>query len=442
MKKSSIFGWKEVFSFTLRQTLKNKAFCISFIIMLMISILSMPIISLLMNKDEEEKGLTNEITSVYVNNKSGFDSLDFNQASLPQPFSDIEFKIMTGTVEEVSDLIETKENTSVILSITNAQGMYHFDFIKPSKGPLSKDNVTHLSEVVLAYFETYRIETLQISGDQLAMLNATVDTKISMVDTQGVEIIKEDTSISYSEYWFIYGIFMVVLMVNTMASSQIAMSIVSDKSSKVVEYLLTSIKPMAIIVGKVLAMLTAVILQMVCLLVGIFASNQVTSKFIGNSESILAQVLPENILSSLNLGNVIICIVLIGLGFLFYATLAGLAGSTVSKMEEAGEGLTLFTIVNLVGAYIGIAAANVLMSVGVNGFVNFACLFPLSSPFILPGAIIVGKMSFGTAAVAIVLQLVFVILLFKFVAKVYSALILHSGNKIGIKQLFQLSKSA
>jgi ABC-2 type transport system permease protein len=121
--------------------------------------------------------------------------------------------------------------------------------------------------------------------------------------------------------------------------------------------------------------------------------------------------------------------------------LAGIAGATVSRLEEINEGLTIFTMVSLVGVYIGLGAANTLIGAGTNAFVVFAFLFPLSSPFVLPGAILVGNASLPIVALAIALELVLIILLFRFVAKIYETLILHNGNTIKLKQLFQISKS-
>ena len=73
--------------------------------------------------------------------------------------------------------------------------------------------------------------------------------------------------------------------------------------------------------------------------------------------------------------NILICFLLIILGMIFYATLAGLAGATVSRIEEMTEGLTLFTFTNLIGVYTALGAANVLMGPGINGFVIFSFLF-------------------------------------------------------------------
>ena len=47
MKKSNIAGWKDVFSFTFIQTIKNKAFIISFLITLVLSLVSIPFLNLI-----------------------------------------------------------------------------------------------------------------------------------------------------------------------------------------------------------------------------------------------------------------------------------------------------------------------------------------------------------------------------------------------------------
>jgi ABC-2 type transport system permease protein len=154
----------------------------------------------------------------------------------------------------------------------------------------------------------------------------------------------------------------------------------------------------------------------------------------------LSQLLPSDLFANINITNMLLCIILVFLGLVFYAVLAGLAGATVSRLEEINEGLTLFTMISLVGVYIGLGAANALMGSGINAFVIFAFLFPLSSPFVLPGAILVGKASLPLIGIAIVLQLTFIMILFSFVARVYETLILHNGNTIKLKQLFHISK--
>lgn len=442
MKKSSITGWKDVFSFTLVQTLKSKAFIVSFVLFIVLSIASMPVLSIIMNKDTKIEDGTNPIQKVYINNKVTWSNGEFLPTLSEENLSHIKFETLTEDYDTVVNRIEQEENTSVIVNIAETESTFQLDFIKSSNGSVNESNVQALSEALLKSFDEYRINHLGITEEQLAIIKANVTTSATIADVNGNAVIVEDTSITDSQYWFIYGILFVVLMVNVMASSQIASSVVSDKSSKVLEYLLTSVRPLAIMVGKILAMLAVVLLQFVGIFVCLLISNKVTSiVFPTNGENMISQFLPSGIFDNVNIINVILCIAVILLGMIFYATLAGLAGATVSRIEEASESLTLFTFVNLAGAYIGMGAAGVLMASGTNGFVTFALLFPLSSPFLLPGAMFVGKVSVGMSILSIVLLVIFVILLFKFVAKVYETLILHNGNRIGLKELVKISKN-
>lgn len=442
MKKSNITGWKDVFTFTFVQTFKGKAFLVTYIILLILAAVSMPLISMLTSGNKSDVNEPSPITKVYVNNKTSLPDIDLSGIHKEKTMSGITFETMKEDYDTVSDRIEKSEKESVILTIAEKDGTYSLDFVKAGSGPVKDNDLSALTTAVTKQFDAFKINALGITKDQTAIIHAPVNTKVTMLDASGKSIVKKDTSISGSEYWFIYGLLFVVMMVNIMASSQIATSIVTEKSTRVIEYLLTSVKPLALMVGKTLATLLAVLLQMISLIVVVFLSNKVSAGIsYGNGEDVISKYLPANIFQNINIFNIIFCLILILLGMVFYATLASLAGATVSKLEEIQEGLTLFTFTNLIGVYIGLAAANILMASGNNGFVTFAFLFPLSSPFILPGSILIGKVGAPMIAAAIVLQIVFIILLFQFVAKVFETLILHTGNRFKIKDVIKLFKT-
>jgi ABC-2 type transport system permease protein len=441
MKKSNLTGWQEVFSFTLVQTLKSKTFLVSYAILLALVLISMPLITLLTNSGKEDPNAPSPIEMVYVENKTTLPNMDFSQLTQQEAFQNVTFTALEEDYTSVEDRIDSEEDTSVLLSISEDASSYSLAFVKSGSGPVDDKSLNQLGNAVQEQFEAFRIQTLGISNEQITMLQAPVTTAVALTDTQGNVIEKEDSSISFNEYWLMYGVLFVVLMVNTMGATQIATSIVTEKSTRVVEYLLTSIKPLALMVGKILATLIAVLIQMISMVIMVFVSNLISGTLsAGNESTLMSEYLPKNIFENINVFNIILCFLLVILAFIFYATLAGLAGATVSKMEELNEGLTLFTFTNIIGAYIAIGALGTLMGSGLNAFVTFALLFPLSSPFILPGAIIIGKVSAPIIAAAIALQIVFILLLFKFVAAVYETLILHNGNTIKIKELMKISK--
>ena len=81
------------------------------------------------------------------------------------------------------------------------------------------------------------------------------------------------------------------------------------------------------------------------------------------------------------------------------------------------------------------------MATGDNAFVTFALIFPLSSSFLLPAALLVGKANFWIALIAIVVLALSIVLMFKFVAKVYEGLILHNGSRLKFKEVLAIAKN-
>lgn len=438
MKKNSLTGWKEVFSFTLIQTLKNKAYIVSSIILIVLMLVSVPVSNIILGNDKGSG--PNPIQKVYVINETALQNLDFSPLLQEEFLDHITFEVSQEPFDTITKRIEESEGTSVLLRLSENDSMYSLDLVKSSKGSVNDSSLQKLGEAISKSFHILKIKAMGITPEQSAFLDTKVSTSLTLTDAEGNPIVKEDTSISNAEYWFVYGLLFIIMMVNIMASTQIATAIATDKSTRVVEYLLTSVRPLALMFGKVLAMLVAVLAQLISFAIMIFISNKVFSSGSTNGNA-LAQFLPQDIFKNLNIINIILCLLMVALGLIFYGILAGIAGATVSKLEEIQEGLTLFTITNLVGVYIGLGAANTMMLSGTNTYVMFSLLFPLSSPFLLPGAILVGKTSMAVVAIAVALQLVFTILLFMFAAKIYEALILHNGNTIKPKDLFKLSKT-
>lgn len=437
--KNKLSGWKDVFSFTLGQTLKSKAFIASFIIMAVLALAASPVMSMLSSASEENDEYT--ITKIYVYDETGIFDADITRTMLSAEGWKVEISASGAAkdsqgYEELAAAVDETETSAVLLFVTREEWSVEMLLEYSGNGDASGTEISAFEEVLYTAFEESRYNSLGIDASQREILSAEVVTNIAHADSEGNIELDEDTSISDFEYWFVYALLFIGMMICMMVGSQVANAIIVEKSSKVVEYLLTSIKPLAIIVGKVLAMLCVVMTEIVGLIVVFAVSNAVTGQKTG--ENVLAQLISPEVLGALNPLNIILGLLFIALGMIFYATLAGLAGATVSRMEEAGEGLVMFTVSMLAGVYIGIAAAGSLLGAGDNPFAIFAMLFPLSSPFLMPGAILIGKAQAWIIVAAFALILVLIVLLFAFVARVYEALIVYNGNRIGLKQLFKM----
>lgn len=436
--KNKLSGWKDVFSFTLTQTLKSKPFIVSFVIMMVLALVASPVMSMISDVDGGNENYT--ITKMYVYDETGY----FNEDTVVPMLKDggWEVQVAQGAApldkeyEELCARVDKSETSAVILSITAKEGPVEAFLEYSGSGEIKRAELTAFEQVLSEALEECRYNVLGVDKEQSKLLSAQIVTNVSHSDINGNVIENEDTSISSFEYYFLYALVFIGMMICMMTGSQVATSVVVEKSSKVVEYLLTTIKPLAIIVGKVLAMLCVVVTEIVGLIVVFAVSNAITGQKTG--ENMLANLISPEVLGMLSPLNIALGLVFITLGMVFYATLAGLAGATVSRMEEMGEGLLIFTITMLVGLYIGVGAASSLLGAGDNPFAMFAMLFPLSSPFLMPGAIVIGKAPLWITVVSLLLLVGLVALLFWFVARVYEVLIVHNGNRIKLKQLFKM----
>ena len=438
MKKDNLRGWKDVFTFTLVQTLKSKTYIVTLIIMMAIAMISMPLMNTFLLNGVEEGPEKSAVEKVYLYNMTLYRNLDLEN-ELTEAYQHIVFEDTVGDTAALETKIQEEETNSVILFLVEDEQNCYIQFLRSPDGDVTNYELQMLGQYVQNAYTKAKIKLLGLTEEQMTFFETSVVASSSIVDTENA-IVLEDTSITEGEYWFIYGMMFVVLMVCVMASSQVASSIVQEKSSKVIEYLLTSIRPLAVIVGKVFAMLVVVMVQLIALVLAGYVSAKLGELISGEGNNAITHFMTPEMLESLNFGNIVIGLVVAGAGMVLYATLAGLCGATASRMEEAGESLSLLTMTSLIGFYIGFGAASTLMASGDNAFVTFALIFPVSSSFLLPAALLVGKADVWIALIAIAVLLVSIVLMFMFVAKVYEGLILHNGSRLKFKDVLAMAK--
>ncbi len=438
MKKDSVRGWRDVFNFTLGQTLKSKAYIGTLIFTIILAMVSMPLMNMILSNTVEEEIEKSSIEKVYFSNMTVYQSLDI-AAELPESYQHIEFATAKEDMETLETRLLEEEENSVVLTLKEDDQYCYIQFLCSPKGKASNYELQMLGQYVQNAYTKAKVQLLGLTAEELQFFETSVVASASVVDTKSA-VVLEDTSITEGEYWFIYGMMFVVLMVCILAAGQVASSIVQEKSTRVIEYLLTSIRPLAIIVGKVFAMLVSVMIQLVAMVLAIFVSTKIGEVISGEGNNAITQFLTPEMLESLNFGNIVLGLIMAGAGMVFFAILAGLCGATASRMEDANESLSLLTMLSMVGFYIGFGAASTLMASGENAFVTFALIFPISSSFLLPAALLVGKAELWITLVAIAVLLLSIVLLFKFVAKVYEGLILHNGNRLKMKDVFAMAK--
>ena len=459
MKKSEFRGWTDVFRFTLVETWKNRSFLIFMIIMWVICFFAVPVLSLLTGdkkgKGDEEYNIENAtLQKVYILDELGFTDAGFRSDIFKEKevFKDVEVQRVLyvailnlegekdeKTYKDLCEKVNKEPNSAIIHIYADLTSGIAFDVVTAIESKVKDKECDYIGSLLVKEFDEFKYKITEMGEEQIAALDYKYEVVSRMEQDDGT-FISEKPHISEAKYWVVYAILFVILMIVTTSSSQVATAVAMDKSTKVMEYLLTSIRPMALVFGKVVASVVSTVLQLSVSLILAFVSNILTKQFTGSDY--LKTKLPEGILSNLTLPNLLIALVGVACGVMFYGFVAGLCGAMVRKMEEMQESMSLLVILTIIGAYLGMFASMTMQKSLTNPLFYVAIFVPLSSPFLLPGICVIGAGALWIRLVSIAILIVLDIIILFVSARVYEILIMYNGNKIKLKDLGKFLKQA
>ena len=462
MRKSEYIGWKEVFHFTLAQGVKGGAYKGFLIVGCLILLLAQPVVNFFKTMDKEEEAYHCEVTEFTVYDEVGL-PIDYTKALADEGFKDVKINLAptmsfddhVKALEEKSKDKEGEKSKEVIVHMTYEEaGYFNLTFVKASNADVKDSDAQKLADTFYSYFDEERINAIQVSQEQLDFLNRPVDTKLEFVTEAGEAVPEEEKAeaISTDEYNVMYILLFVVFMIVNLCGSSIANSIITEKSTKVVEYLMINVRPMALITGKILANLVMVIIQFAAMGACFAVSGVINRALFGETEKVAASegfevsVMDSSamleLLSGVSVGEVLMAVAAVICGMMFFCVLAGLCGATASKLEELSESTKLYTMLLMIGFFLSFAVVMMLYGgAGNQTFTNICCLIPISSPFILPACLLLGKVSWGVSIIGLAILVVFVWALFSLAAMVYESLIFYNGKVMSFKDILQIAKN-
>ena len=263
MKRNEYAGWKEVFLFSLRQELKQKSFRVFLILMCVVILAAAPVSAWLQQRDQEQVKVT-EVSRFTIYDETGL-GIDYSHALEGERYENmyVAEEPGEGFASHVQVLEESQGSTEIIVHVTYEEaGYFNLTFVKAATADLKDKDCDQLSQDFESFFQDARIRVVDVDQEQLDFINQPVETRVEYTTEDGEITLQEGgEGISMTEYYVLLAGIVIVMMIINMSGSQIALSIVTEKSTKVVEYLMINVRPMALIVGKILAALTAVVIQ-------------------------------------------------------------------------------------------------------------------------------------------------------------------------------------
>jgi ABC-2 type transport system permease protein len=194
--------------------------------------------------------------------------------------------------------------------------------------------------------------------------------------------------------------------------------VIEEKSSRVVEMLLSAIRARQLLLGKIIGIGTLGLAQLL-----VISGFALALAFATNAIHIGATAL----------GAVGLVIGWFILGFAFYATLFAAAGSLVTRMEELQNVIVPINLTILVSFFISIGALQ-----DPNGRLQvIASLLPMSSALAMPVRIVVGAATGWQIALSLVLLIGSTILLVPFAARLYTGAVLRTRGRVKIREAWR-----
>jgi ABC-2 type transport system permease protein len=214
------------------------------------------------------------------------------------------------------------------------------------------------------------------------------------------------------------GLFTVVLVwiLISVYGSQIAMGIGEEKSSRVVEVLLSSMRPVQLLIGKVLGIGLLALAQTAAMVV-VF----VVAGFASGSDLVHGAAI----------GIVVAGGVFVVLGYAFYCTAYAAAGSLVSRQSDVNA--TIMPVqLPLIIAYA--LSYTVIYANGANTFYHVLGFLPPTAPIAMPVLYAAGDVPVWQVVVSGMLCAAGTVWMARVAAGIYSRSILRTGGRIRLSQ--------
>lgn len=396
-----------VIKFTMKDMVKRKSFIVSTIIFLVMIVVGFNIPQILKKIKGEDIG--SKLIIVDENNvfEGSFETLKdidtrYNIEIAEIRYEEIKEKIEDGDIESAIIIEKQDENIKVRYIVKNTTML----------DGMPEDLISAINTL----YSNLQISKLGLTEEQLKSI--TPNFEFSLEQTEEEKANGNIFAMMLLSIVLFYAIYF--------CAYQVSSSITTEKTSKIIETLVTSTTPRTIVLGKTIGIGVVGLLQMI-LLVG----TALISAKVFLEPGILENIIDISTITPY-LGMVTILYFI--LGYLTYALLYALTGSTVSKPEDIQSASGPVAMLAVIGFYLSyFTMMNPTSQLNV-----FASIFPISSPFCMPFRVMMGLANTTDVLISIVVLIITILVIAKVTIKIYSNAILNYGTKMGIKDIIKV----
>ena len=397
-----------VMKFTMKDMVKRKSFIISTIIFLVMIIVGFNVPKILKSikgEDTVDKLLIVDESNVFEGALESLKKLD----------TGYEIEIANLKYDEVKEKIQSEEIESAIFVEKQEENIKIKYIVKDAT--MMEEVPEDIISTINTLYTNIQISKLGLTEKQLKSITPNFEFSLEQTDEKANGNVFAMMLLSIVLFYAIY-----------FCAYQVSSSITTEKTSKIIETLVTSTSPKTIVLGKTIGIGIVGLLQMI-LLVG----TALISAKVFLEPGMIEQVLDMSAITPY-LG--IVTIIYFILGYFAYALLYALTGSTVSKPEDIQSANGPVAMLAVIGFYLSyFTMMNPTSEMNI-----FASLFPISSPFCMPFRIMMGLAKPTDVLISIAILIVTILVIAKVAIKIYSNAILNYGTKMSLKDIIKVYK--
>jgi len=399
--------FRKILKFELKNYMTNKTFVgiTVFLVVAIAAVMFFPrIIGAFDSSADDDTVVADGEREVMLISVPDGDLADVITTSFSTTFTDYEVRLCEGGAEELKESVSTGD----------AECGFAFDSLTSYTyyvGNLSMyDSNTAIADEML--MSMYRMGAMVSSGvspeDAEAILSAQIEHTTESLG-------KDQMQNFFYTYIMIFALYFVILLYGQMVATNDA----TEKSSRAMEVLITSAKPVSMMFGKVIASCLAGFIQLFCIFGSALLCFNLNKSYWGEG-GIMASIF------DMPIELFIFMLVFFVLGFFIYAFLYGAIGSTASKLEDINTSVMPITMLFVVGFIV------VMMSMAsgdIDSTLMKICSYvPFTSPMAMFTRIAMSTVPAWEIAVSIVILIASVIGTGVISAKIYRVGVLLYGT--------------
>lgn len=431
MKKGLFTGWQDIFAFTFKQDTKGKyvknTLTVAVILLAIGAAISL-IMAAVQKKNDEE---ISPIHTVHIVNESSMQVLLTDQFALDREsaYPDVTFvteeKDVTTLAKELAD-----DPDDIILEITDTETGFLAKVVLPENSEVSEGDANDFLGDFYQVTEISKMISSGISMDKLVYAMSGVN--VSSLDAGEDEKSLGEEMVGMMLPMIVCLLLYIMVMIYGLSMGNAASA---EKTSKLMEMMLTMTKPYSMILGKIVAMTATSLIQAFIWIgsfaAGFFAGDLVTKQVIYEDyNNVLIEVFhiiaQQDGSKAFSAPAVVLALFAMCVAVLFYFLLAATFGSFATKPEDLGQSMGFYQIAVMLGFF----GSYLVPMQETPWLTNLMRFIPFTSAFMLPGDIFVGNVKLWQGGLFVLLLFAFTLALVFVAGKVYMSQIFYRGENM------------